>query len=172
MQPSQLESHAYSPPAAELGVLPAASRWRLWTRIAFALITLAVVALAVHWSLDPNRYFSYDQQHRSEWRYQLGPVIIVCSFIISEGVLAAYALTATRPRVLWVRCLIALVPLGLLSALGVMMIMHAPSYYHLHARWALVLTLIVACAFVAAVAAALVRYLRASAVPSRTEHVQ
>jgi hypothetical protein len=172
MQPSQLESPPYSPPAAKLGVLPPARRWRLWSRIAFALITLAVVALAVHWSLDPNRYFSYAHQDRSEWRYQVGPVIIICSFIAAEGVLAAYALTATRPQSLWVRCLMTLVPLGLLSALGVMMVMHAPSHYHLHAIWALALTLIVACAFVAAVVAALVRYLRAPAAPSGAEHAQ
>ena len=156
MQPSQLESPPYSPPAAELGVLPPARRWRLWSRIVFALITLAVVALAVHWSLDPNRYFSYDQQHRSEWHYQVGPVIIVCCFIVAEGALAAYVLTATRPQALWMRCLIALVPLGLLSALGVMMIMHAPSYFHLHSIWVWVLTLIVAGAFIAAIAAELI----------------
>jgi len=43
-----------------------------------------------------------------------------------------------------------------LSALGVMMVMHAPSYFHLHSIWVWVLTLIVAGAFIAAIAAELI----------------
>lgn len=160
MQPPHVESSPYTPPGAALGAAVAFNRFRLGMQIAIAALTLAVIAVDVAWSLDPQRYFSYGRPEASPWVYAPGPVVVVCCFLLLEGALLAYALTATRPKAMWARCVIALLALGPLSALSVMTVMHAPSYLHLHLIWVWVLTLVVLGALLVAGGAALLRRVR------------
>lgn len=157
MRPPQVESSVYPPPGTEVVTSARNRRVRLATKIAIALMTLAVIALAVSWSLNPQRYFFYAHQDRSQWVFQPGPVAIVCSLILGEGALLGYVFTATRPRAIWVRCVMVLFALAPLSALSVMTVMHAPAYFHLHVIWVWALTLLVICTLGLAVARSLLR---------------
>ena len=157
MRPPQVESSVYPPPGAELLTSARNRRVRLATKIAIALMTLAVTVLAVSWSLDPQRYFSYAHQDRSQWIYQPGPVAIVCSLFLGEGVLLGYVFTATRPRAMWVRCVMVLCALAPVSALSAMTVMHAPAYFHLHVIWVWALTLLVLCTLGVVVARSLLQ---------------
>ena|SRR5690348_8354907 len=118
------------------------SRTRRIIVLTFALATLAVLALAVYASLDPEYYFFYTAAARSHWVYNASSVAIVCGLILIEGLIACAAFVARRPRLLAVRVSLALLlflPWAYILALGVM---HAPGYVMYHVLWVWLLGLV------------------------------
>jgi hypothetical protein len=96
---------------------------------------VAAVGFDIHLSLDPDKYFYYVPEDRADWQYDLTSVAFVVAAMLAAGSASLAALVSSRPRALWLRCLIGLallVPWGLFSA---MFVMHMPGYEIVHIIW-------------------------------------
>ena len=98
-------------------------------------ITLSAIAFAVHLSLDPANYFFRNPADRAKWVYHPGSVAFVCSIMLIEALVACFALVATRPRALWVRCLLAFALLGPWAFVSSLIVVHMPAFVLFHHLW-------------------------------------
>ena len=112
----------------------------------FALATVTSVAYAVHISLNPDYYFFRRLGDRANWTYDPGSVAFVCGVMLVEALVACLAIMASRPKALWLRCLMGLLLLGPWSLFSTMLVVHMPGYTLFHHLWVwlLVFVLIVA----------------------------
>ena len=101
----------------------------------FAVATSLAIAYAVRLSLDSGNYFFRRPEARADWVYDLGSVVLVCSIMLAEALVACVALVASRPRLLWCRCLIGLVVLGPWAVLSTLLVVHMPAYALFHHLW-------------------------------------
>lgn len=113
--------------------------------------TLAFVLLTVLQSLDPEKYFFYAHQDRSQWRHPTLAVAVFCAIVVTEGAFLAFALRTgpgTRP---WLRRLIALVLFAPWVLFSSMILMHQPAFVGLHALWTWLAELLLVVMFLSAV---------------------
>jgi len=129
----------------------------------FALATLVAVAYAVHLSLNPDYYFFRRPEDRASWAYHPSSVAFVCGVMLVEALVACLAIVASRPKALWVRCLIGLLLLGPWSFFSTMLVVHMPGYTLFHHLWVWLLVLVLV--VVGAVSAIRQLYLRSRGGP-------
>jgi len=111
--------------------------------LAAAVLTAVAIGMAVASSLDPHQYFYYRPEDRSRWTYDSASVLLACLFMLVAATIATAALIAPWPRLLALRCTLALlllVPWGMFST---QFVLHAPGYVFIHHLWLLFIILVV-----------------------------
>lgn len=135
------------------------ARGTIWHRaravasVLVVLVGFVTVAGIVAQSLDPEAYFYYATQDRSEWSWPVKGVVLISIMTVLET-LAGYAVLRRSGRWrVWRRALLALSALIPLGVLLLAMVIHMPGYYLLHLTW---LWMLIAVLFVSGVGSAAV----------------
>jgi hypothetical protein len=110
--------------------------------ILFSTVSLAAIGFAVYLSLDPRQYFFYGSEDRAQWAYDVVPVVLICAVMALEAGVVGVALFSQKPRILWIRCGVALAILLPWTSLSTMFFVHAPGYVLFRHLWAWVLVLL------------------------------
>lgn len=129
-----------------------------------ALVVVVCTAAAVAWafrlSLDPRQYFSYGPEHAALWTWDPTDVLMVCSLMTLAGALLAWSVAASKPKLLWLRTLIAgavVVPWAWYSSLAVI---HMPAYILLHHAWIILVSVVLALLTIVSLALAAIARIR------------
>lgn len=134
-------------------------------RIASAAVIvagLATVCLIVWFSLDPNKYFYYRSQDRSQWTWPGAGVALTVITTMVEAIVAYVVVRPSAWRV-WQRALLATpfaVPWTLWQS---RFVVHMPGYYLLHLVWLWGLLFFLALAFAVSAVVSLVETVRVRA---------
>jgi len=104
-------------------------------------LTVAAIALAVVFSLDPGRYFHYAVEDSQPFEYHPGQVAVQCAFMALEAAFLHGVWFASLWSSAWLRALVGLVLFAPWTALMTMTIMHAPGYVGVHIAWAWLISL-------------------------------
>lgn len=125
------------------------------------LATVLMLAATVYVSLDSRYYFFYDDARRAAWEWNPAGVLSMLAIIALEAGLMAAVIAPRRPAALWLRAMLALLPMLPWALMSSMYVMHAPGYVLLHLLWCWLLVLLLAVMLVVSASADLWRRWRA-----------
>jgi hypothetical protein len=118
-----------------------------------ALCTAVAVIVMIKSGTDPDSYFR-NWPGRTPWI----ALIITASLMTAESALAFYALLGRTPKRRSLRCAIALIPLGMLTAVLIAGAMHAPGYHFIHLYWSLAMLVLVLITLAATLLTGVIKY--------------
>ena len=110
--------------------------WGLW------VATALMVAATLYVSLDARYYFFHDDAQRAVWEWEPAGPLIMLAIILLEAVVMAAVIALKRPAALWLRALLALLPMVPWAFMSSMFVVHAPAYLILHILWCWLLVLL------------------------------
>jgi hypothetical protein len=119
--------------------------------------TAMMLGATLYLSLDARYYFFYEDAERAAWQWQPTRVLVMLVIILLEAAVVGAVIALKRPAALWLRALLALLPMVPWAMMSSVFIVHAPGYLILHILWCWLLVLLLAGMFVVSAGVALWR---------------
>lgn len=119
--------------------------------------TVLMVAATMYVSLDARYYFFHDDAQRAGWEWKPAGPLTMLTIILLEAAVIAAVIALKRPAALWLRALLALLPMLPWAFMSSMFIAHAPGYVMLHIPWCWLLVMVLAVMLVVSACAGLWR---------------
>jgi hypothetical protein len=108
------------------------------------LATAVMLAATLYVSLDSRYYFFYDDARRAAWEWEPTGVLMMLAIIVLEAAIVAAVLALKRPATLWLRTLLALMPMLAWTFASSLYVVHMPGYVLLHILWCWLLVMLLA----------------------------
>ncbi|WP_157074324.1 hypothetical protein [Pseudoxanthomonas mexicana] len=106
--------------------------------------TALMVAATMYVSLDARYYFFHDGAQRAVWEWAPAGPLTMLAIILLEAAVMAAVIALKRPGALWLRALLALLPMLPWAFVSSMYVVHAPGYVMLHILWCWLLVMVLA----------------------------
>lgn len=106
------------------------------------LATALMLAATLYLSLDSRYYFFYEDAERAAWEWNPSGVLPMLAIVALEAAVVAAVIALKRPAALWLRALLALLPMAPWAFVSSMFVVHAPGYIILHILWCWLLVLL------------------------------
>ncbi|MDR7067871.1 hypothetical protein J2X02_000688 [Pseudoxanthomonas japonensis] len=106
--------------------------------------TALMVAATMYVSLDARYYFFHDDAQRAVWEWAPAGPLTMLAIILLEAAVMAAVIALKRPGALWLRALLALLPMLPWAFVSSMYVVHAPGYVMLHILWCWLLVMVLA----------------------------
>jgi len=119
-------------------------RLRTLSLYGLCLVTVLMLGATLYLSLDPRYYFFYDDERRAAWAWNPDGVLLMLAIIALEAAVLAAVIALKRPAALWLRAVLALLPMLPWAFMSSMFVVHAPGYLMLHILWCWLLILLLA----------------------------
>jgi hypothetical protein len=113
------------------------------------ILTLLAVGWTVYLSLDPEKYFYYRPEDMAAWKWDPLAVAVVCGIMIVGTGLISVVFVLQKPRRLWLRTLLILVPVGTWTFISTSYFLHMPAYVLFHHLWFFAITGVLLIVFLA-----------------------
>ena len=110
--------------------------------------TAVMLGATLYLSLDARYYFFYEDAERAAWEWQPARVLVMLAVILLEAAVVAAVIALRRPAAMWLRALLALLPMVPWAMMSSVFIVHAPGYLILHILWCWLLVWLIVAMFV------------------------